>query len=327
MSDQKNVPPLAFLHSPLEARVDVSPDTVMVVDPNAKSGLSGDFVLFTEPPPAAHGDVLYEAQSTLSLAGAAVLSEKFRAIGLVCSVCGLPQYDTPHGVTCQDGHGGVPGVDPRPEVVPPDETAIRVWLSSVQEALASSDIDSIKAEALAVIAEVERDDFLPATSEAVQLLNSLLGDTKQRFTSVKQRYDEVVKPLVYATDVLRGIFRPTLDTLEKLEKLLKGEILATTRAIEDMNRAALQEAQAKMEAGDSRGAAIVASTLQASSLPEGTHTRKGWDYSVVDLAKVPREFLSLDTKKVRAHIAKHGDSVAIPGILITPKTTLVAKKG
>lgn len=31
-----------------------------------------------------------------------------------CSVCSLPQYGTPSGITCANGHGGVPGIPTEP---------------------------------------------------------------------------------------------------------------------------------------------------------------------------------------------------------------------
>lgn len=44
-----------------------------------------------------------------------------RLNGLKCSECGEPQYDSPYGVTCVNGHGGADGVDPTPVVVEPVE--------------------------------------------------------------------------------------------------------------------------------------------------------------------------------------------------------------
>jgi len=35
--------------------------------------------------------------------------EDFPPAGDSCSICGNPQYLTPHGVTCTEGHGGAPG--------------------------------------------------------------------------------------------------------------------------------------------------------------------------------------------------------------------------
>jgi hypothetical protein len=35
----------------------------------------------------------------------------FPATGTRCSVCGEPQYKTPHGVTCVNGHGGAPPLE------------------------------------------------------------------------------------------------------------------------------------------------------------------------------------------------------------------------
>lgn len=32
--------------------------------------------------------------------------------GLVCPVCGLPQFITPHGPACDNGHGGLDGEEP-----------------------------------------------------------------------------------------------------------------------------------------------------------------------------------------------------------------------
>lgn len=36
----------------------------------------------------------------------------FPANGLLCEVCGEPQYETPHGEVCKNGHGGAMGVKP-----------------------------------------------------------------------------------------------------------------------------------------------------------------------------------------------------------------------
>jgi hypothetical protein len=33
---------------------------------------------------------------------------RMRILGSLCSMCGLPQVDTPSGVTCPQGHGGAP---------------------------------------------------------------------------------------------------------------------------------------------------------------------------------------------------------------------------
>jgi len=30
--------------------------------------------------------------------------------GLICSICGKPQFDSPSGTVCENGHGGVEGL-------------------------------------------------------------------------------------------------------------------------------------------------------------------------------------------------------------------------
>jgi hypothetical protein len=44
----------------------------------------------------------------LDLWAMASADEKFEKTGTACSVCGEPQYKTPSGAVCQNGHGGAP---------------------------------------------------------------------------------------------------------------------------------------------------------------------------------------------------------------------------
>lgn len=36
------------------------------------------------------------------------IRDTFPATGEYCYACGLPQYETPSGVVCENGHGGAP---------------------------------------------------------------------------------------------------------------------------------------------------------------------------------------------------------------------------
>ena len=38
-------------------------------------------------------------------------SEMFKPTGRLCSVCGRPQYDSPSGDVCDEGHGGAESLD------------------------------------------------------------------------------------------------------------------------------------------------------------------------------------------------------------------------
>lgn len=40
---------------------------------------------------------------------------ELKKTGTYCSVCGGPQYSTPAGDTCNNGHGGAPGLDEAPK--------------------------------------------------------------------------------------------------------------------------------------------------------------------------------------------------------------------
>lgn len=42
------------------------------------------------------------------------LTEQFKPTGTLCSVCNEPQFTTPHGEVCENGHGGA-----KPKAPPP----------------------------------------------------------------------------------------------------------------------------------------------------------------------------------------------------------------
>jgi hypothetical protein len=172
----------------------------------------------------------------------------------------------------------------------------------------------------------ELEQYHPSTNDEVQQLGAWLEEIRHKHRIVKDRLEEITKPFNQALRSLRDLFRPTLDAYDRAETVLKARILDGQQLIEANNRAAMHAAHEAIEHGDARSAALATSLLQPISLPEGMHTRKGWDFDVVDPDIVPRDFLTVDEKAVKAHIKQHGDSVQIPGIHIYPTTSVVAAR-
>jgi hypothetical protein len=70
---------------------------------------------------------------------------------LKCSVCGEPQFETPHGTTCKNGHGGAPGAPSEPDTVedPPEASKAPSKLDIVKNLPeTSSEVDDVAGDLL-----------------------------------------------------------------------------------------------------------------------------------------------------------------------------------
>jgi hypothetical protein len=165
------------------------------------------------------------------------------------------------------------------------------------------------------------------TSEQITFASELLVDVKGRLKELDERMREITRPLNEALKSTRDLFRPALDAYGEAEAILKQKIAAAHAAIAAENRRAMLAAQAAMQAGDVRAAALATATIAEKPEVEGVRTRETWTFRVVDARLVPREFLVIDEKKIRAHVAEHGDSRPIPGVAIEKTTQVVAARG
>jgi hypothetical protein len=168
---------------------------------------------------------------------------------------------------------------------------------------------------------------LPVTTpDQISFASELLIDVKGRLKHLEERLAEITKPLNAALKSARDLFRPAMDAYGDAEVILKQKIASAHEAIAAENRRAMFAAQEAMRAGDVRAAALATTTIAEKPQVEGVRTREAWTFRVVDARLVPREFLVVDEKKIRAHIAAHGNA-PIPGVSIEKTTQVVAARG
>lgn len=159
----------------------------------------------------------------------------------------------------------------------------------------------------------------------------------------KEKLDFLVKPLKEHVKRIEAEFKPGFEKLEESERQLGAKVLGwrqmefqlveKTRAEEARKadeaadrgdqKAALQHATAAVSAqGPARvtqaSAMVSASVTNISRAQVGTQKR--WTFEVVSLAKVPKEYLELDSVKVNAAV-KSGLR-EIPGLRIFQKEGL-----
>lgn len=179
----------------------------------------------------------------------------------------------------------------------------------------------------AVLVRNELMDLPVRTNEEIAMASELLVDVKGRYKHLEERLQEITKPLNAALKSARDLFRPAMSAYEEAEQILKQKIGAAHAAIAEANRRAMLEAQAQLAAGDVRAAAVAATSIVERPRVEGVRVQEALTYRVVNALLVPREFLVVDDKKVKAHLAKYGEGAQIPGIVIEKTQQVVAARG
>lgn len=165
------------------------------------------------------------------------------------------------------------------------------------------------------------------TDEEIRVVSPLLQQIKGDLKRLEAREKAITKPLNDALKSVRDLFRPAKNALEAAEQHLKHEIGRAQQAIREANHRAMLATQAALAQNDVRTAALVSGSIQATEAPQGISYREQFVFRVVDASQLPRQFLMPDERRIRAHVAEHGDRVPIPGVLIEKQIGVVARAG
>lgn len=193
---------------------------------------------------------------------------------------------------------------------------------------------------------------------ALDLAGALLADGKKHLRALEKARKEATDPLDQIKKALmaqeRELGNPLLAEIDRTQRLADEYATAKARAAEEARRAAERaaaEAAAKAAADDEARRAKAAdvfgeaaaeqvaipdvSAVVPVSLPpppppraEGSRMVTRWSFQVVDPAKVPREFFTVDETKIRAWMnyqVKLGNQApTLPGVAFTSTVSVEA---
>jgi hypothetical protein len=194
------------------------------------------------------------------------------------------------------------------------------------EPIAEPQINEAEEATMALAARDSLRTLAITTPAQIAVAGEILVDVKGRLKALEERLAEITKPLNAGIKSARDLFRPAMEAYAEAEAILKKKIGDAERAIQEANRAAQREAQERLAQGQVREAALAVNTIVETPKVEGVRTQEVLTYEVTDVSLVPRELMVVDDKKVRAHIAIHGES-PIPGIAIKKETRVIAARG
>ena len=208
------------------------------------------------------------------------------------------------------------------------------------------------------IVELEAEGYAEVTisnDAEMQSVGNLLRMIKTRAGEMTDKRMEITRPMDESKARIMGLFKPIEEKLKNAETIIKRGILSYQQKIADENRRLQLEAdKAAKEAEERRKAAIVRDAEQAMEQgkpelavayiekaeavyiapvnvakerrPEGISMSKIWTYEIVDAAKIPREFLMIDEKKLQKYAANMKDTAKVEGVRFFEDSIISARK-
>lgn len=145
------------------------------------------------------------------------------------------------------------------------------------------------------------------------------ADTSRGLRELEKRRKEITHPLNKQVKEINAFFRGLRAPFEKADKIMRDKLLEYHKQEEKRSKEIEQKLQSEL------GVPIAVPaphTTQRGDTGQAI-VSKYWTFEVDDLSKVPREYLELDSKKVRAAI-KQGIR-SIEGLRIYEKERLTIR--
>lgn len=150
-----------------------------------------------------------------------------------------------------------------------------------------------------------------------------LKDVKFKLNVVETKQEEMLAPQRQAMNKTREFFAPYLEAARKAESILKTAI-AQYHDKKRLEEAKVLEAAAKSDSSSAR--AIIDTAALAAPSVSGVSFREAYDVVIVDPKLVPREYLIVDEKKIKAVVKASRGTIMIPGVRVTQTTQVAASK-
>lgn len=178
----------------------------------------------------------------------------------------------------------------------------------------------------------------------------VLRSIKSMYNTVETKRKAITSPLDQAKRQVMDLFRPFTDSLSSAERTLKKRLIgwkneqeriareeqrkAEEAARKERERLEKQAAKAE-EAGRTERAEVLRDRAEftvpvapAPATPKvsGLSDRKVWRFEIVDAAKIPREYLIPDEKRIGGVVRALKQDANIPGVRVYEESTLAARR-
>jgi len=186
-----------------------------------------------------------------------------------------------------------------------------------KELITKAEADKIRKKHAPTVAKAEKMIIKTTTQE-----NSAYEELKvikEALKFVEEKRTAITGPLNQSLKATNSMFKELFGPLKNADKLIRGKILEFRRQ-QQLAAAKEEEKRNKIrESHKKRGHKVHAPAVIEPEVGKST-TQKRWVFEVVDITKVPSEFLVVDSAEVNNSIADGVREIA--GLKIFQKETL-----
>lgn len=168
-----------------------------------------------------------------------------------------------------------------------------------------------------------------ASAEDENTLVDLLREVQARLSSIEGMRKEVTGPINASKRKIDAFFKRLSAPYEEAKDAIKGKLAGAENARREQLRQ-LQEraASAAIEGDYATAVAAKKEAVAAAESRGGASYQYAWEYEIEDLSKVPTQYLMVDERAVKMHLAPFGHSEyaePIPGLRFTRVAKVIAK--
>jgi hypothetical protein len=176
----------------------------------------------------------------------------------------------------------------------------------------------------------ESDELAPVRSEWLTVLGAEIpaanvGNVRENARTMRVQLEdarkEAKKPHLDAGRDIDAKYKAVTDVLDQVIRMCDDRILAAKKTQEDTLKALVSDSTLP----PAEKHVALTGVLQAQVVPGGVRLRIDYDYEIVDFDAIPREWLTIDDKRVRAHLKETAGTVQIPGLSIIRSQKVVAR--
>lgn len=154
------------------------------------------------------------------------------------------------------------------------------------------------------------------TAQDVENASVFLKELHEAEKNIEAKRKEFVNPLRQSMNAINATFKEIARPVSEAKDLVKSKIGVWHRA--EQERIAREEARRRkiQEAHEKKGHDVNAPVMmeRPDTKIGNSMMKKVWNYRIVDENKIPREFLMVDTTKIRKYMYAMKDQAKVEGV-------------
>ncbi len=159
-----------------------------------------------------------------------------------------------------------------------------------------------KAESDAILMSEQAEAIQVATTKQEEQAYTALVQIKQVIKTIESKRKEITKPLNASLKATNAMFKKLVQPFVEADRIVRNKVMDFRQLQEEKAQKELERREKIQAAHEKKGHETHEITAPEAEVSKVTTVAKRWTFEVVDVNKVPREYLVLDNVSVNKAI-------------------------